>query len=47
MSHYSQGFEGANGGSVEIFCQTFTTGVAALLLAWPTAVATTSHLRPA
>lgn len=33
--------------AVEIFCQNFTTGVvAALLLAWPTAVATTSQLRP-
>ena len=34
--------------AVEIFCQNFTTGVvAALLLAWPTAVATAPRLHPA
>ncbi len=34
--------------AVEIFCQNFTTGVvAALLLAWPTAVPATSRLQPA
>lgn len=34
--------------AVEIFCQNFTTGVAAaLLLAWPTAVPVTSRLHPA